>query len=140
VDTGRHLFSASQRTYTALFSLDPATRAVRKHQAHDGWIGSQFSVSKDGARVAFVGAGATEFPDVYAGAVTAHRGRAAQAADFDRSAYPLLVVIHGGPTGIAPAPYGSASVYPIDGLARAARWCSSPTTAAAPATARSSAR
>jgi Tol biopolymer transport system component len=74
------LFSASQRTYTALFSLDPATRAVRKHQAHDGWIGSQFSVSKDGARVAFVGAGATEFPDVYAGAVTA-LGQARRVSD-----------------------------------------------------------
>ena len=30
--------------------------------------------------------------------------------------YPLLVVIHGGPTGVSrPAPYGSASFYPIDG-------------------------
>ena len=29
--------------------------------------------------------------------------------------YPLLVVIHGGPTGISrPVPYGSSSVYPID--------------------------
>jgi len=30
--------------------------------------------------------------------------------------YPLLVVIHGGPTGVSrPQPYGSASFYPIDG-------------------------
>lgn len=30
--------------------------------------------------------------------------------------YPLLVVIHGGPTGTSrPVPYGSASFYPIDG-------------------------
>ena len=29
--------------------------------------------------------------------------------------YPLLVVIHGGPTGVSrPVPYGSASFYPID--------------------------
>ncbi|MDP1568458.1 MAG: S9 family peptidase [Vicinamibacterales bacterium] len=29
--------------------------------------------------------------------------------------YPLLIVIHGGPTGISrPVPYGSGSVYPID--------------------------
>jgi dipeptidyl aminopeptidase/acylaminoacyl peptidase len=36
--------------------------------------------------------------------------------------YPLLVVIHGGPTGVSrPLPYGSASFYPIDGwLARGA--------------------
>ena len=36
--------------------------------------------------------------------------------------YPLLVVIHGGPTGVSrPVPFGSASFYPIDGwLARGA--------------------
>jgi dipeptidyl aminopeptidase/acylaminoacyl peptidase len=36
--------------------------------------------------------------------------------------YPLLVVIHGGPTGVSrPTPYGSASFYPIDAwLARGA--------------------
>jgi dipeptidyl aminopeptidase/acylaminoacyl peptidase len=38
-------------------------------------------------------------------------------ADFQAGRrYPLLVVIHGGPTGISrPTPYGSASFYPIDG-------------------------
>ena len=38
-------------------------------------------------------------------------------ADFQAGRrYPLLVVIHGGPTGVSrPVPYGSASVYPIDG-------------------------
>jgi hypothetical protein len=64
-------------------------------------------------------------------------------ADFQAGRrYPLLVVIHGGPTGVSrPQPYGSASFYPIDACgSRAARWCSSRTTAAAPATARSSAR
>jgi dipeptidyl aminopeptidase/acylaminoacyl peptidase len=37
-------------------------------------------------------------------------------ADFQAGRrYPLLVVIHGGPTGISrPVPYGSASFYPID--------------------------
>lgn len=31
--------------------------------------------------------------------------------------YPLLVVIHGGPTGVSrPVPFGSASYYPIDGF------------------------
>lgn len=44
-------------------------------------------------------------------------------ADFQAGRrYPLLVVIHGGPTGVSrPVPYGSASFYPIDGwLARGA--------------------
>jgi dipeptidyl aminopeptidase/acylaminoacyl peptidase len=38
-------------------------------------------------------------------------------ADFQTGRrYPLLVVIHGGPTGVSrPTPYGSASFYPIDG-------------------------
>jgi dipeptidyl aminopeptidase/acylaminoacyl peptidase len=38
-------------------------------------------------------------------------------ADFQTGRrYPLLVVIHGGPTGVSrPQPYGSASFYPIDG-------------------------
>jgi dipeptidyl aminopeptidase/acylaminoacyl peptidase len=37
-------------------------------------------------------------------------------ADFQKGRrYPLLVVIHGGPTGVSrPTPYGSASYYPID--------------------------
>ncbi len=37
-------------------------------------------------------------------------------ADFQPGRrYPLLVVIHGGPTGVSrPAPYGSATAYPID--------------------------
>ena len=37
-------------------------------------------------------------------------------ADFaGRRRYPLLVVIHGGPTGVSrPVPYGSAIYYPID--------------------------
>jgi dipeptidyl aminopeptidase/acylaminoacyl peptidase len=38
-------------------------------------------------------------------------------ADFQAGRrYPLLIVIHGGPTGVSrPTPYGSASFYPIDG-------------------------
>lgn len=37
-------------------------------------------------------------------------------ADFQQGRrYPLLVVIHGGPTGVSrPTPYGSATAYPID--------------------------
>ena len=64
-------------------------------------------------------------------------------ADFQPGRrYPLLVVIHGGPTGVSrPVPYGSATAT-IRSMpsSRRARSSSSPTTAAAPATARSSAR
>ncbi|MCC7124681.1 MAG: S9 family peptidase [Acidobacteria bacterium] len=147
---GGLFFSASQRTYTALFSVDSASGAIRRHQANDTWIGSQFSLSADGTRVAFVGTGATEFPDVYAGELTALAtarrisDTRAQVAAWPMPArevirwksqdgaeiegvlhkpasfqtgrrYPLLVVIHGGPTGISrPQPYSSANAYPIE--------------------------
>lgn len=151
-------FSASQRTATALFTLDPDTRAIQKHQAGPAWIGSQFSLSADGTRVAFVGAGPTEFADVFAGDVErlgaarrlsetraqiaswpAHtrevirwksqdgaeiEGVLHKPANFEPGRrYPLLVVIHGGPTGISrPVPYSNyVGTYPIDGfLARGA--------------------
>jgi dipeptidyl aminopeptidase/acylaminoacyl peptidase len=144
------VFSASQRTATALFVLDPATRALARHQAHPAWIGTQFSLAKAGDAVAFVAAGPTDFPDVYVGRVdglaSARRvsdtraqiaawpshtrevirwksqdgaeieGVLHKPADFQAGRrYPLLVVIHGGPTGISrPVPYGSGSFYPVD--------------------------
>jgi dipeptidyl aminopeptidase/acylaminoacyl peptidase len=147
------VFSASQRTATALFTLDPASRAIRRHQAGDAWIGSQFSLSPDGARVAFVGAGPTEFADVFVGEVSAI-GSARRVSDtraqiaswpthtrevirwksqdgveiegvlhkpatFEPGRrYPLLVAIHGGPTGISrPVPYSNyVGTYPLDGF------------------------
>ena len=56
--------------------------------------------------------------------------------------YPLLVVIHGGPTGVSrPTPFSERQLVSDRHLARRrARSCSSRTTAAARATARSSAR
>ncbi len=147
---GGLFFSASQRTYTALFSVDPANGAIRRHQGSDTWIASQFSLSPDGARVAFVGTGPAEFPDVYAGDVAALASARrisdtrAQVAAWPTPArevirwksqdgaeiegvlhkpanfqsgrrYPLLVVIHGGPTGISrPQPYASTNAYPIE--------------------------
>jgi dipeptidyl aminopeptidase/acylaminoacyl peptidase len=151
-------FAASERAATALYTLDPATRAIRKHQASDKWIGTQFSVSADGSRAAFVGAGPTELADVYAGEVAAigsarrisntraqiagwpaHtrevirwksqdgaeiEGVLHKPASFESGRrYPLLVVIHGGPTGVSrPIPYSNyVGTYPIDGfLARGA--------------------
>ena len=152
------MFSAAQRTAAALFTLDPASRAIRKYQAGEAWIGTQFSVSADGSHVAFVGAGPKEFADVYAGEVAAiasarrisdTRAQVAawpahtrevvrwksqdgaeiegvlhKPAGFETGRrYPLLVVIHGGPTGISrPLPYSNyVGTYPIDGfLARGA--------------------
>jgi len=142
-------FASSQRTWSYLFTIDPATRQVTKHAVRDAWIGGGFSVTPDGATVAFTASGPTEFPDVYvaplasmaakrlsnAGAQIASwpkhlrevikwksqdgaeiEGVLHKPADFVQGRrYPLLVVIHGGPTGVSrPAPYGSATAYPID--------------------------
>jgi dipeptidyl aminopeptidase/acylaminoacyl peptidase len=142
-------FAASERTWSYLFTLDPATKGIRKHAVRDNWIGGGFSLSADGRQAAFTGTGPTEFPDVYiaplatmaatkvsdAGAQVASwpkharevvkwqsqdgaeiEGVLHKPADFqDGRRYPLLVIIHGGPTGVSrPTPYGSVGYYPLD--------------------------
>jgi dipeptidyl aminopeptidase/acylaminoacyl peptidase len=144
------MFSSSQRTWSYLFALNPATSAVTRHAARDAWIGGGFSLTPDGKSVAFIGSGPLDFPDVYVGEVAAlsaakkisntgaqtavwpkHtrevirwksqdgaeiEGVLHKPADFQAGRrHPLLVVIHGGPTGVSrPVPYGSGSFYPID--------------------------
>jgi dipeptidyl aminopeptidase/acylaminoacyl peptidase len=142
-------FSSSQRTWSYLFTIDPGTKQITKHAVRDAWIGSGFSLTPDGSRVAFIGAGPAEFQEVYlaplqtmaakklsdAGAQIASwpkhtrevitwksqdgaqiEGVLHKPADFQAGRrYPLLVVIHGGPTGVSrPVPYGSSTAYPID--------------------------
>ena len=143
-------FSASQRTWSYLFRLDPATRRVTTARVREEWIGQSFAVTPNGAHTAFVGSGPRDFPEVYAAAVAATlaptklsalgaqtaawpahgrevvrwksqdgaeiEGVLHKPADFQPGRrYPLLVVIHGGPTGVSrPSPYGSSSFYPID--------------------------
>jgi dipeptidyl aminopeptidase/acylaminoacyl peptidase len=142
-------FAASQKTWSYLFTLNPATKHIARHAVHDQWIGGGYSMSADGTRAAFVASGPSEFPDVYvaplatmtparisnAGAQVASwpkharevvrwksqdgadiEGVLHKPADFQQGRrYPLLVVIHGGPTGVSrPSPYGSAFAYPID--------------------------
>ena len=141
--------SASQRTWSYLFHLDPATKKTTKHAVGDQWIGNSFSLTPDGATVAFIGSGPTDFPDVYIApvktmAATKISDTAAQIGSWPKHAretirwksqdgaeiegvlhkpadfqagrrYPLLVVIHGGPTGVSrPVPYGQVGYYPVD--------------------------
>lgn len=141
--------SASQRTWSYLFHLDPATKKTTRHAVRDQWIGSSFSLTPDGATVAFIGSGPTDFPDVYIAPVktmvaTKISDTAAQISSWPKHAretirwksqdgaeiegvlhkpadfqagrrYPLLVVIHGGPTGVSrPVPYGQVGYYPVD--------------------------
>jgi dipeptidyl aminopeptidase/acylaminoacyl peptidase len=142
-------FSASQRIWSYLFTLNPSTKQVTRHAVRDAWIGSGFSLTPDGTQVAFTAAGPAEFPDVYVAPVQTMaakqlsdtgaqiaswpkhlrevvrwksqdgaeiEGVLHKPADFQAGRrYPLLVVIHGGPTGVSrPLPYGSATAYPLD--------------------------
>ncbi len=144
-------FSASQRTWSYLYRLEPSSTQIAMHRVRDTWIGQSFTVTPSGAHTAFVASGPREFPDVYAAPVATTlaptklsdlgaqvatwptharevvrwksqdgaeiEGVLHKPADFQAGRrYPLLVVIHGGPTGVSrPQPYGSASFYPIDG-------------------------
>jgi dipeptidyl aminopeptidase/acylaminoacyl peptidase len=143
-------FSATQRTWSYLFTVNPSTKEIAKHSVRDAWIGSNFSLTPDGAAVAFVAAGPADFADVFVaplqtmaakrisdlGAQIASwpkhtrevikwksqdgaeiEGVLHKPADFQPGRrYPLLVVIHGGPTGVSrPAPYSNnVGYYPID--------------------------
>ena len=143
-------FSASQRTSSFLFSIDPATRAVKKYGPSESWMGGGFSLTPDGQWLAFQAADASTLGEVFVAPVaTALKPRkltdlSAQIATWPKSAlevvswksedgatiegvlhkpigfqpgkkYPLLVVIHGGPTGISrPSAFSSTSIYPID--------------------------
>ncbi len=139
-------FSSSERTTSHLYLINPVSKAITKHAGLAELTGGGFSIARDGMRVAFIGSGPTQFPEVYLGDTSVKKisDTAAQIAAWPKHSrevvrwksqdgaeiegvlhkpsdfqagrrYPLLVVIHGGPTGISrPVPYGSASFYPID--------------------------
>jgi dipeptidyl aminopeptidase/acylaminoacyl peptidase len=144
-------FAASQRTWAYLFQLDPQSKQITRHTSKDAWIGSGFSLSRDGQSVAFVASSPSDFPDVFLGTVSqigqasrisktadqiaswpkharevvrwksqdgaSIEGVLHKPADFQAGRrYPLLVVIHGGPTGVSrPMPYSNGmGYYPID--------------------------
>jgi dipeptidyl aminopeptidase/acylaminoacyl peptidase len=147
-------FSASERTYSHLYRLDPSTGAIAKVTPTDAAVNSSFSLTKDGEALALLRADATSLPEVYVGSganvgsgfsrtykkitnMTAQtagwttstlevvswksqdgatiEGVLHKPADFTPARkYPLLVVIHGGPTGVSRAVPFTSSIYPID--------------------------
>jgi dipeptidyl aminopeptidase/acylaminoacyl peptidase len=147
---GGLFFAASQRTWSYLYSIDPATKAIRRYIPSEQWIGSGFSLTPDGRWVAFSAADGSTLSEIYIAAVaTALVPRkltdmTAQTAGWANGAhdviswksqdgatiegvlhkpagfqagrkYPLLVVIHGGPTAVSrPTVFSSTSIYPID--------------------------
>jgi dipeptidyl aminopeptidase/acylaminoacyl peptidase len=141
-------FFALQKTASSLFLLDPKTEAVKQIETPGTEIASQFSFSKDFKHVAYRGAAANRYAEVYcsdlpvtspvtlthageqfSGFDLARRevvhwksadgtpidGILLKPADFDPSKkYPLLVVIHGGPTGIDLPAINADRYYPVE--------------------------
>jgi dipeptidyl aminopeptidase/acylaminoacyl peptidase len=144
-------FSGLQKTEASLFVVDPKTDAVKRVEMPGSTIAGQFSLTKDARRVAYRGAGANEYAEIYAaelgtgaardakqlthvseqlaGYQTAKRevvrwksgdgtvveGVLIKPVDFDpKKKYPLLVVIHGGPTGIDTPVVTADRYYPVE--------------------------
>ena len=139
---GGLFFAASARTYAYLYKLNPDTKAITKVSPVDRTVNSSFSLSNDGETIASLRSDATSMAEVFVGskkltdlnAQTAGwpagtldvvswksqdgatiEGVLHKPADFDPAKkYPLLVVIHGGPTGVSRAVPFTSTIYPID--------------------------
>jgi dipeptidyl aminopeptidase/acylaminoacyl peptidase len=135
-------FSASARTYSYLYRLDPQTKAVTKISPVDETVNSGFSLSKDADAIAYLRADAKSMAELYVGnrkltgmnAQTTNwttstlevvswksqdgapiEGVLHKPLNFDPARkYPLLVVIHGGPTGVSRAVPFTSATYPVD--------------------------
>jgi dipeptidyl aminopeptidase/acylaminoacyl peptidase len=135
-------FAAAARTYAYLYKLDPQSKAITKVPAPDQTVNSGFSLSKDGQAIASMRSDAKSMAEIYIGSKkltdmnaqtaswttsglevvswksqdgAAIEGILHKPVDFDPSKkYPLLVVIHGGPTGISRAVPFTSTIYPID--------------------------
>ena len=141
-------FGSLQKTASHLFRLDPASKAIEQISKPAEYGASQFSFTSDYKHVAFVGAGANDYPEVYISQVkqfqpkrlttmsdqmkefrlakreviqwkstdgTPIEGVLIKPAGFDPAKkYPLLVVIHGGPTGVDTPVVRADRYYPIE--------------------------
>lgn len=141
-------FGGLQKTFSHLFRLNPATKTIEQVSGPANYSASQFSFTADFKQVAFVGAGANDYPEVFVSAVkpfqpkrlttmsdqlkdfrlamreviqwkstdgTPIEGVLIKPAGFDSSKkYPLLVVIHGGPTGVDTPVIRADRYYPIE--------------------------
>ncbi|GAB3946949.1 S9 family peptidase [Spirosoma harenae] len=142
------LFSGFQKTAAHLFRLDPTTLKTERLTKPDNLIASQFSFSKDGRQMAFVGALPNQYAEIRTSPVQSFAAKTltdmgAQLAPFKLATrevvswksvdgnliegilikpanydparkYPLLVVIHGGPTGIDLPSVTADRYYPVE--------------------------
>jgi dipeptidyl aminopeptidase/acylaminoacyl peptidase len=141
-------FSGLQKMSSSLYLLDPANGKFKKIEMPGSEITGAFTFSKDFKQVAYRGAGANAYAEIYAGPLTAGSAAkitnaGAQEAGFavakrevvrwksgdgteiegvlykpqdfsPTKKYPLLVVIHGGPTGIDMPMVSADRYYPIE--------------------------
>jgi dipeptidyl aminopeptidase/acylaminoacyl peptidase len=141
-------FAAGQKTYSHLFRLNPATKALEKLSSPDHLAASSFSFSKDYKQVAYRAAQENEYPEIFTASVAPWQAKklstlgdqlkafkiakreviswkSADGAaiegvlytpeDFKLGKkYPLLVVIHGGPTGVDQPILNADRYYPLE--------------------------
>jgi len=141
-------FSGLQKMSSSLYVLDPESGKLKKMAMPGSEIASSFTFSKDFKQVAYRGAGANEYGEIYASALpggssakltnagaqeagftvakreivrwksgdgTEIEGVLYKPADFSPAKkYPLLVVIHGGPTGIDMPFINADHYYPLE--------------------------
>ncbi len=135
-------FSASERTYAHLYRVNTDTKAIAKVTPSEPTVNFSFSLSKDGSTYACLRSDAKSMAEVFVGPTkltdmnaqlanwttsalevvswksqdgTTIEGVLHKPVDFDPSRkYPLLVVIHGGPTGVSRAVPFTSTTYPVD--------------------------
>jgi dipeptidyl aminopeptidase/acylaminoacyl peptidase len=145
---GHIYFSASQKTASHLFRVDPRNGRIGRVSEPEGLMGFSYSLSPDARHVAFAAASPTSMAEAFVSALepfapkkltqmteqlrewrvgareliawksqdgTGIEGVLVKPADFDPARkYPLLVQIHGGPTGIDRPALGDTRYYPTD--------------------------
>jgi len=144
-------FGAAQKTEEGLFTLDPGTNAISRMRVPGGLSPRGVSLTSDGKTMAFTGAAANQFAEVYVSPVADPAPKklsdfSAQWKGFHLASreviswkgkdgatvegilikpanfvagkkYPLLVVIHGGPTGVDTPAMAPDRYYPVEEFA-----------------------
>ena len=141
-------FGAREGARSGLFLVEPATFITKKIEVRGGDASARFTFSDDFKHMAYVGAGANQFAEIYEANLptaspvqlthggdqlvglavstrelvrwksadgTEIEGVLYKPADFDpHRRYPLLVVIHGGPTGVDTPVVAPDRYYPVE--------------------------
>jgi dipeptidyl aminopeptidase/acylaminoacyl peptidase len=144
-------FNSLQKTFSHLFRLNAATKAIEKVSVADRFTTSGYSFTSDFKQAAFTGASVNNFSEVFVSTLKPFapkkltsmsdqlkdfklatreviewkstdgatiEGVLIKPADYDAAKkYPLLVVIHGGPTGIDMPFINADRTYPIERFA-----------------------